>query len=388
MQRAVVAVVMVALFFLSGCTEAVDDPLETQEGGGGGSGKGGGGTDLAENRDVLRLPIEAEHRVSFWANGTFAATDACNLGGCLTGSYQHEVDLGPQLPDGVPVRVEASLTVPADPVRISPLQVYLVQETPVTYWYRYTSDGAERHLDVLFLASGGASLFVENYFPRIGAAETPYTLSVDVSAPNETVMAGVPVAIDAKAGEWVRAEASEDVERVVLYGPDDALIDAFPVADGMVDVPFETSGAHVLVAAPSGMVRYTTNGTSTELRPLAIERVFSESRTPALEGPTEWDFDLAEAPLAVGLYLQTTDAHGMWFHSLDETLTLTGPEGDLIEEVFQCTICLNIVRDTRVFLVETAAGQGGVAAGTYTGHYGWNGSFGLLVGEYTVGYVR
>lgn len=381
-----VAIVTVALFLLSGCTEVVDDPLETTKGEGKHA-KVGDDAAPAEGRHVLRLPTETDRRATIWANGTFGATDPCNAGGCLTGAYRHEIDLGPYLASGVPVRVEALLSVPSDPIRIGPLQVYLVQEGPV-YWYRYTSEDAGRHLDALFLSSGSASLFVESYFPRIGAADSPYSLSVEVTAPNETVLAGVPVGVEVKAGEWVRAEASKDVERILMYGPDDTLVETWSVADGAVDIAFATSGEHVLVAAPAGSVRYTTNGTAKELRPLAVERVFAEPRVPALEGPTEWTFELAEVPLAVGLYLQTTETHGLWFHSLDETLRLTGPEGRLFEAVYDCTICLNIIPDRRVFMTATVVGQQGVAAGGYTGEYEWSGSFGLLVGEYALVYVR
>lgn len=383
------AVSLAVMLFLAGCTAPEEgvDPIEKAGGTAEGGEDPGAG---APARTVFRHPLDRAHERVLWQNGSFAPTDACALGGCVTGGAQQRLDLTAEVPEGIPTRILVDLRYDTDAVMIGGLSPNVLLENGVFYEYQATNAGSgHRTIDTTLRSDGGTvAVAVYDFFPRLGATEYAYTLQVSVQTPNETVRPGVPVEVALESGQWFRVEPLADTPtRVTLYGPDDDYL-ATHTFEGPLDLQAATVGPHVLVAGSGAGVRVTTNGSASPLRTLDLVIAFGDARPPETSGETKVSFDVVDHPLAAGVYLASTDTHGTWSHTADETLRLDGPDGTLVEGVFSCTVCLNVMPDAVVFALGTLPGDGLIGPGAHTAIYGWQGSFGLEVGSYTVHYTR
>lgn len=331
-----------------------------------------------------------------WANGSFSPEQTCRLGGCQTGSAYQTVTLDDELPDGLPVRLTATLSYETGPtIFAEPLDLALFSEETSFYAFEDTEENGKDRIDSTLLGgSGPVTVQVFYRWPAGSEPEASYSLQIDIVADPATVPGGVPVAVDLAPGDRLQAtpvagdgQASDGGIEVGLNGPDDQRL-AWGSADGgpaSLGVPSTgAAGEHVLVVSEnSAPVRLATNGSSATMR--ALETAFESGElTEAQPGETtEVTVDVAAPPLAVGAYL--TESQPLGASATEGSITVTSPEGTLIEGEFGCSLCLT------AGYFASAVSDSGVAdltAGTYTITYEPGVEAGYGVGPVVVTYER
>lgn len=251
-------------------------------------------------------------RVTFWANDTFRATEN-QMTSQASGSHLDRVDLDDEIPDGVPTRIEATLSYPTSPRRgavVDHLEVRLAAPNATVHRRTNTDDAVPQNLTALLVANASSSpaLEVVHQYPQADD-ETPYTLRIQVSVRPALLPAEVPVAVPVPeaADRLVLHPASDDLAPVVAEGPHgDLLGPPSRGKDGVRTFALEGAGEHVVTASgPFRAEVETSTGEPVDLdgtaRLLGTTAVLGQRQGLAPGGgPTTWTFTPDRPPIQVG----------------------------------------------------------------------------------------
>lgn len=401
MERAAVALLVVAVA-LAGCV-----------------GSGGGSADPAENASNATDPGSpsptptgdaSASRLTFagngtnatvWANGSFAAQDTCNAGGCPRGTQTKTTEITDSVPAGVPTAINLTLTWQKDAVPDwSEVSAWISASGGTFYEYRWNNPEPGRvEVDVLVVrpADGTVTANVFGGRPQADAdPNVPYTLRVDVAARPGVVPAGAPVELSLAPGQTVTAEAGGDEPAAFrVYGPDDAAVAYVASDNGTASwtVPSNlTAGSYVLANTWSSDVALTSGGNGT-LRALTIDYQVSEPSTYPATGSVQWKFDVSRDPIWVGIYVQNAwvqfvNAPSAMQGRINATVTLPG--GTSSGGSIECTLCIHSLPflGATFMAFGTARASPGLVGGTYQAELTADAAAGYEYGHIVAHYVR
>lgn len=326
---------ILAMLLLSGCASPDTDAPDAF-----GSGSGQPLASASENWTALGFASSTPINTTQWFNGSFAAADACNPVGCITGAAIRNVDITEHLPRDVPVRLRAILNYTTNqPVFAQPLLMALRAPTPTTY--ARTDDTATQghvQIDATIVRREDPIILELLYGAPAGAeAETKYELRLDAWGHHELVPGGVPVAIRLEPGAKIRATWHSDLSSdALVYAPDDSfVIRVEPRNDGLLwDEPVNTGGEYVFVfPETTPWVRLTTMNVTGPLRTLDLERTFSTPQ-PVAGQPVAWSFTVDRLPLHVGIF--ETNTSFLVVARENSNAVITSPEGTVAQGPIGC----------------------------------------------------
>lgn len=342
------------------------------------------------NLSQLVYPGTSPANVTVWANGSFSPQQNCYAGGCPTGSAFQQATIDEEIPDGLPVIVTASLRYEASAsVFNEPLDLAMFSEEATFYSFESSEETGEDTIRAAILGgSGPLTLQVFYRWPTSTEPDATYTLEVSLAADPTLVPAGTPVAIGLGPGDEVTAVPDGDgPTSLELRGPDDARMTRVSSDEGKtrLTVPDGAkAGEHVLIVpAASQGVRLVTNGSPDAMRALPTEVTVGEPQRVMPGQTTEISFDPSIAPLSAGAYFTNTQPAAA--SVIEGTVTLTAPNGTLLEGEFGCTLCAGIDYYESIW---APPGDPALTPGTYTLTYEAGGQAGFSVGYFVETYTR
>lgn len=398
MREAWVALILLTAAF-TGCVGAddVDDPsveptagdATTTEapGSGNATAETETGQDAFETVTYEGLEETVVDRVS--ENGTFAAQDACMLGGCLTGGYTREIDLPAPGPEGIPIHVVAELESEGG----TPwLWLDTADATVYSYDHEIEDDGAHHRIEAVVLPGSETMQAVIQWFGFPPATETQYTFTGHLMAHHDIAFAGVAVEIPLEPGQTLRLEDArgDDPVRFVAYDTE-GIETTRQSAEGSVvetTLPQDAEpGEHIILVPPgSPDVRMETNGTPARMVPVTYEVDMGEPHEVPVGEPVEWTFDVAETPLSVGIWIRH---HGLASWGIGEaTAQVDAPEGTVLDVQEDCGpfVCMRGGAFTIFYGSQVADPK--LELGTYSASFEQEANTNVTVGHYTVSFDR
>lgn len=381
---------------LTGCLGFTGDDGGDEDDLSSASADGQGGASQAQlsdgetNLTKLAFPDGEGTNATIWANGTFSPEQSCYAGGCLTGSAFEQVTLDEELPDGLPVEIQATLTYDTGPTIFGqPVDLSLFSEDATFYtWENEDGDDQEIIKATVLGGTGPITTEVEYRFPTGAEPEVSYTLQIEVTAGRTLVPAGVPVAVDLGPGERLEALATGDGKTAIdLRGPSDEWVTYATSEDGRATITLPddaSSGEYVaLVPSDSQPVQLRTNASVETMRPLDVEVTAGDLVQGQPGQPIEVTFDMTKPPTAVGAYLTEGQPAGASIEEGD--LTLAAPGGTVIDSSFGCNVCIS---SNYVAVDWSATGDRALEPGTYTLTYEPSAEAGYGVGYLVETYKR
>lgn len=322
---------------------------------------------------ALAFPPDTALDVTRWENGTFAAGESCLPAGCVTGDATRSVELD-GLPGDAPTTVRAELTYESGmPFGFGHIDMYLDPGDGTVYqWEGSSGEGQETVEATLLPGTDPATVELFYAVPGGSEREANYTLRIDLeNAPGE-VPAGVPVAADVEGGQRLElAPASPDANpgdlALIAYDPDDALVgEVRPGEPARLELPDDAGrGAHVFAAPVTAPpVRLLAEDAGAELRALHLALERGPVRQVEPVQPVNWTFELDGRPLAVGIAWSTTEPMSAAVGPGE--VTVTGPEGTVLEGTVGCGICLGAGGTS---VMTTPVGDADVVPGAYEAVY-------------------
>lgn len=350
------------------------------------------------NLTSITFPADRATNRTVWANGTFSPQQNCYAGGCLTGSAFQQAELDEEIPSGIPTTIRVQLTYESGPAVLDePLDLGVFAEEASFYSYESTEESGRDVVETTVLKEGSPIVVQVFYeWPTGSEPEAQYTLRIDVDAEAKVLPPGVPVEVPGQPGQRFTAAAAVPAGSagqgsgspgLLVYGPDDTLLDRWTSEGGSLDETLPAgapSGDYVLVAPETGPpIRLKTNASGAKLRPLALTFEGGDAHPVRGPQPVSWSFDTSTVPLAVGVYMTNDLPAGV---SADEgSVTVEGPSGTLLDGPFGCGTCFTLGYGTGT---ATLLGASGLAAGTYSATYEPTGEVGFAVGHFVIGYER
>lgn len=352
--------------------------------------------------ETLRFDAEAVDR-TFWSNGTFQPQEACLPAGCVqgfaTGEYPGRavIELTPDLPPGVPVRVQAEATY--DSTFTGDMFLWLDGDGYRTYDLSTDGEGeydagtseATATLDGTVVREDGGSVdLILSYSVADVSASVDYSLRADLRADPGTVPGNVPVAFpveDPSEPITLRPVAAEQGTSATIWGPDDGTIAKVDLSGSQqIELPEDASaGEHVLLADDHPGVVVSAPGDGM-LRALATETTYAAATsTPAHAGPATgqvtWSFEVPTAPVAVGIAVEpSSNADGVVFSGASGTIT--SPEGQVLSFEGVGTYI------TTGHAWTSDLGGSALVDGTYEASFSADAAANVEVGQVVVEYVR
>lgn len=341
----------------TGCLTGSEEPErsdELDEGGdvavpsGSPNGTNASGPDSSEGGTTLRFPGALSHHVA-WRNDTFAAEEACLPAGCATtgenASYEHVIDVSPQLPLQTPANLNATLTYETEGTNVMSLLLRAPEEGTIVYEENATSTGEfpgerrqELNATLVRLGHGRVELVVQESTPDPGR-EDAYQLRYKVEADNATLGPSVPVSVPVDALDTLRVSlpgASEETSQATGEETSNGRLMAWGVADGFLghhelthepsrlDISDVPRSEQIVLLVPEGAPAAQVESPDqiedpALLRPLDLETRLGPGHELEGQDTVSWEPQPDRVPVAMGLYLlasspagcSTVDAEGL-----------------------------------------------------------------------------
>lgn len=372
------------------------DPSASPQASGAGS-DNGSGTDPGPSTlsfQGLEAPVDA----TVWRNDTFPTTESCLGGGCVTSDHSHAIELTEEVPTGVPVRIEATLTYESSrtvpgPFPTNFLAVDVAAPGATVYATDTSSGPGNETLRTLLVRSDQDEVRALVNATLTEPPEADYTLQLDVTARPQVVPGHVPVAVPVRgsnASLTVEAPGTnENSTSARVWDPQDDVVATAEViepGDRWTTGPLEETGTFVVALGlpGSGARLIVPNGSAEPLRPLEVQTELGEPRSPGPDGTVRWEFTQERVPLRLGLYEQradrTTTTAGMEGH-------LSGPDGTVLEVHTRPSLGIGSPQGVKSTW-HTGPVDAKVVSGDYQAVVEYNASVGMEVGSLTVDYVR
>ncbi|HEX2066066.1 MAG TPA: hypothetical protein VHI93_04555 [Candidatus Thermoplasmatota archaeon] len=391
------AATLLALLLLAGCAEApVADPSHS------GNPAGAGAADLALREASLTA---ATPRGQAWHNGSLAATDYRVCAGTCTAGGK-DVDLSPMLAKGAWARLNVTLAW-RDPGEeagwdlVGGHVLYLQLDTGDDLVLRWQeTHGAARIAVGIVLFHGGDRPVVASVLRNFQGSgpTTDYTLHVEAAPLGFSPVAPLALRAAATASTLV-ASTAVGGGTVRVWDGADRFAGDFPLRAPAthIDLRNLTRGEPVLqvVDAPADLslgVLQPAAAPPPTLRPLTLKVVQGTPRDVPTQGALDWQFEVAQPPLWLGLawHAEGGDGNGCLslagptacYATVQGSGHVRSPSGTLVEMEWDCYLCGGQAR------ASSAAGATGLVAGTYLGHYEHAGSANFQVAEFQVTYER
>lgn len=398
MRVAWVALALVTAAF-TGCVGAddADDPsVETTAGdvaatetagSGNATGETATGQDALEPVTYEGLEETVVNRVS--ENGTFAAQDACMLGGCLTGASTRTIDLPAPGPEGVPIHVVAELEseggTPYLWLDTKDATVYSIE-------YETTDDGAHHRIEAVVLPGSETMQAVVQWFGYPPATETQYTFDARLMAHHDIAFSGVAVEIPLEPGQALRIEDARGDDPVRFVGYDTDGVEATrQSSEGSVletTLPQDAeAGEHIILVPPGAPdVHIETNGTDARMVPVTYEVEMGQPHEVPVGEPVEWSFDAAQTPLSVGIWIRH-DGLTSWGIG-EATAQIDAPDGTVLEVQEDCGPFVCFRGGTFTIFYGSQVADPKLDLGTYSASFEQEATTDVTVGHYTVSFDR
>jgi hypothetical protein len=309
----------------------------------------------------LRDPI---HTV-VWANGTVAAQDTCNTGGCQVDQRAfRQTPLTGEVVQGVPTLVTIELTWKELPLQFGWFDAYLVAPESTVYAHRVDYTPGHLSTSLLLRPQGELTLAMAAYGPGGDVPSTSYTLSAQLDADPTALLPGVPVAVAMDGGDRITAGSYGGGKATfLLYGPDDALLGSF---EGEHVLPASAPKGDYVAVLPAGgpTGNLTSDSGATSMRALGLRQEYGPATDLGPSGITEAKWDVTGVPLGVGVYIHVDDdpAH-TFMASSGLVASMAGPNGFELDIGAVCGVCLT---GGFGYSADSGSGDPRVTAGTYT----------------------
>lgn len=302
----------------------------------------GGPADATRNLTFEKTPADATLEIS----GSFAATDGAWAGGGLRGADTRTHDLTPEIPAGVPVVLNATVTYPGSYTQINADLVV---------------DGVELYRQHQLKAVDKNTIWLEARLARLGGQgtiqvvvqadttgpnpELNYSLTANINPRPQGLVPRAPVSAPAPANSGglvlVPGNGTDTVPPTKVWGPDGSWVGRVGGGSpGPVEVATEgPPGRYALLVEPTGgpgdvppTVRVrTVNATQA---PGALEVVETEIKRGAWHeiapgGEASWSFNRSAPPAAVGVTVRAAGGTGAaaGFPALEASVT--SPKGEV-----------------------------------------------------------
>lgn len=296
-----------------------------------------GNAPAAADARVATFAVPTKVDKTLWLNGTFTLQEQ---GGYLADARQalglehtnaHVTDISADVPVGVPVRLVAEVD-------------GQVGDGDIDLWFAIPNEdvwnmraeapfGGFTRIETHALRSSTDPIYVVvAYDDPAAAPEAPYALFVEVHADSDLLRAGVPVELPIAEGARAVELATDDVGEdaaLVVWGPDDAFVGRFPLAQGNTTLPLPEDaprGGYVVMLSmdvPRARLAVVGVEEAPRLKPVRQDIQLGDAmRTTS--GVVEWTFSAARVPLQVGLGLSPGNVH----EKID--VAITSPAGPLI----------------------------------------------------------
>ncbi|MBW3582350.1 MAG: hypothetical protein KY455_04555 [Euryarchaeota archaeon] len=325
---------------------------------------------------------------TIWINGTFAIGIGCAP---LCPHHDeatpdiHRHDLSEIVPDNLPTRIVLRLVTDAE----AELVIELDSRAP-RYADRPTEPDDTGGRVVTLVSGPDEPVVAVVRLVKANGTEVSYTLIAEVRAAPGVVPEGVPVEVPVgvpDAGLLFSTTARYGRASFLLYDGDDRLIDRFRTVGGALTFRPEDNitGPYVLVpaAGADGMV-VETFGVPPEdprMRLLALERTPGE-RVTLGPGTNEWSFDVAGAPLGVGIEVRAVPPAA----AASLNVTLTHPDGSMWTWNASCSVCSGA--ETWVRTWRAPLGDPSIMAGAYDAEVRTDAAVGLDARGVVITYLR
>lgn len=294
---------------------------------------------------VLRFAgaAAAVHEV-VWANGTVAPQQACNLGGCITGTEGafHRTVLTDRLPPGTPTLLSVSLQWTNAPIEFGSFDVLLEAPESTVYGSRATIEPGRIEAIAVLRPSGPVAIIMAAWGPGGEVPTTAYTLRIGIDSDPEAVLPGVPVAIPLEAGNTLQASSYGGGEAsFLLYGPDDAFLGQF---DGERTLPDGARAGDYVVILPAGgpSGNLSTDSGADRMRALALRSEPGADVKAPPTGAGSADWTVGGVPVALGFTVRSGEDLVItpMMAASELTVRLVGPGGYVLDGGEVCGLCL------------------------------------------------
>lgn len=297
---------------LAGC---VSDPQELESG----PGVPAAAPDSGPNWTAFRLPgPEAVVAGDFWANGTLSGSTGCVPPGCLR--QDRRIPVGNLTLPPLPTWFLLNLTLEPSPgLGLTTGSVGLSLQAPGGRYHSYSVNYVDRHHQTLeaVITPGDDPPYVliSRYDYPLGDAPIRYALRIQSLTDASVAYPLVPVRLSLEANQWLRFESVGAGTPAILHYGSEGLLVARIQWEGenrTYEVPAAAgAGLHTLLAvAKSPPFRILTNQSTPKstLTWGSYEVVYGPERMATTGAPISWTFSLDRQPVAVGLYMEVSQA--------------------------------------------------------------------------------
>ncbi|HUR24489.1 MAG TPA: hypothetical protein VM327_00550 [Candidatus Thermoplasmatota archaeon] len=343
---------------LSGCAGSTGHPSGAPE-------TGSLAPDVNHGLTVLRTAKGDAMMHDAWANGTVAFQDSCNTGGCARErSVSFRVtDITEQLPAGMPVRIEASVEYAPHPLYGAVWELTIEAPGSSVYAYTHSLGQGEAVANATLLADGKVTVTLAIFQPGGGIPDTPYSLRIRISSDPVTLLPGVPVGLELRAGDNVSADVP-----FLLYAPDGHRIGRF---FKLHQVPADSpTGQYSLLLLPEGAPSPVSSSRGGALKTLALRYEPGPLVTVPQEGVLDQTWDVRGAPVGMGIRIFTQP--GISGQNVLATMgvnaKVSGPNGFGLEALACGGLCLAAGQIGWDLSWRSPLGDDRVTAGAYTLH--------------------
>lgn len=272
------------------------------------------------NWTAFRLPGPEEVVAGdFWANGTFRGATGCVPSGC--DQTERRIPVGNLTRPPLPTRFLLNLSwASSTGVALGGVGVFMYAPGGRSHSYFSNSSssvGAGHQVVDALLTPGDEPPYVllRRFLSDSGTAEIRYALRIRSLTDGSLTYPFIPIRLSLEASQWIRFESvGTGAPEIVHYGSD-GLVAARIAWDGenhTYEVPAAAgSGLHTFLAvAKSPPFRILTNQSTSESAVVwgSFEVVYGAKRAATSGSPVSWTFALERQPVAVGMYVEVSQA--------------------------------------------------------------------------------
>lgn len=391
--RMVCAWLVVAAFGLAGCSGADDVGPMAED--------AVVGDDASAPTSSAAQPLRFVGPASngtFHANGTFAVGANCDTGGYP--SHRDTYDVSKLVSSSVPTVVRATLDYDTESATSAGLELQLRAPDGRFLENRKTdSVGQIEIYAVLVAGQQSVTLEVVDY-GLANEQEIGYQLVAEFITDPTLAHPGAPIAFVLGPNATIRAQpiaelaarpGEPSVVAGLLFGPQGDVVERWQgdADGGEMALPQDAieGGYVLLLEGTSSPVRITVTPPVDDrsMRLLEYRTEPGDARSVAPAGSVTWDFDLDDVPVRVGAYVTfENSAHvGM----VEGHLTVTGPEGVLVDEVAGCANCASVGGSVQ-YAYYSVSGDPNLVPGAYTVDFESGDAAPSEVGHLTVWFDR
>lgn len=275
--------------------------------------------DSGPNWTAFRLPgPEAVVAGDFWENGTLSGATGCVPPGCL--QPERRIPVGNLTLSPLPTWFLLNLTLEPSPgLGLTRESVGLSLYAPGGRYHSYTFNSIDaRHQTLEAVITPGDDppyVLITRYDYPFGDAPIRYALRIQSLTDASVAYPLVPVRLSLESNQSLRFESVGAGTPAILHYGSDGLVEArieWVGENHTYEVPAAAgTGLHTFLAvAKSPPFRILTNQSTSKSAVVwgSYEVVYGAERTASSGSPVSWTFSLDRQPVAVGMYVEVSQA--------------------------------------------------------------------------------